>query len=227
MQVIGAGFGRTGTMSTRAALLELGFRPCYHMKIAYVHFWHMWFWVRAGKGRPVDFRRFFRIYRAVVDWPASEFYREIHEAFPEARIILNVRDPEQWYASLYDTIWAVQPHFPWWFPRAVRKLHDIIIWGGRFHGRFTDRAHAIRCYLEHIEFVKSNVPADKLLVFDVKDGWESLCGFLEVPVPNDKPFPRLNDRRYFRRLILLLRILNWLVPALVLACIMLILLMLT
>lgn len=223
VQVIGAGFGRTGTMSTRAALLELGFSPCYHMKVAYAHFWHMWFWVRAGKGLPVNYRKFFRKYRAVVDWPASEFYRKIHEAFPEARIILNVRDPEQWYASLFDTIWAVQPHFPWWFPRAVRKLHDIIIWEGRFQGKFTDKGYAIRRYLEHIEDVKHSVPPDKLLVFDVHDGWEPLCNFLGVPIPNDKPFPKLNDRRYFRRLIMWLRILEWLVPVVVLAGIVMIL----
>ena len=209
-------------MSTRAALLELGFRPCYHMKVAWVHFWHLWFWVRAKEGKPVDFARFFKHYQAVIDWPASEFYRDVLKAFPGAKVILNVRDPEQWYDSLYETIWAIQPRFPWWFPGVARRLHDIIIWEGRFKGKFTDRQQAIRYYLEHIEEVKVTVPAERLLIFDVKEGWEPLCRFLDVPVPKDKPFPRLNDRRYFKRMILILRILEWLVPAMVLASIVMI-----
>ena len=124
LEVIGAGFGRSGTMSLRRALEMLGYAPCYHMQVTLTHYAHMKFWVRAQAGEPVDYRRFFRRYRATVDWPACEFWRELTQAYPDAKVVLNVRDPEAWYDSMVETIWAIQPVFPWWFPRVVRQMHD-------------------------------------------------------------------------------------------------------
>jgi hypothetical protein len=208
MKLIGAGFGRSGTMSIKAALEQLGYGPCYHMKITLKRYHHMKFFVRAWRGEKVSWKRFFHRYNSVVDWPACSFYRELMTEYPDARVLLNIRDPEEWYSSMKATIYAVQPAFPWWFPRIVRIMHDEIIWNGNLKGVFEDREKAIRAYKEWIEEVKRNVPADRLLIYNVKEGWEPLCDFLGVPVPEGKAFPHINERKSFKRLILLLKILN-------------------
>ena len=217
LEVIGAGFGRCGTMSLRKALELLGYAPCYHMQVTLTHHSHMNFWVRARAGEQVDYRRFFRHYRATVDWPACEFWREILHVFPDAKIVLNVRDPQGWYDSMAETIWAIQPAFPWWFPRVVRQMHDDIIWNARFKGEFENRDKAVAAYRAHVEEGCAGVPPEQLLVYDVAEGWEPLCRFLDRPVPEAVAFPRLNDRRSFRRVIHGLRIAEWAVPTALLA----------
>jgi len=217
MQVIGAGFGRSGTTSLRRALSILGYAPCYHMQVALLRGSHMKFWIRAKAGEPVDYRWIFRKYRATVDWPACDFYRELMAAFPDAKVLLHGRDPAGWYDSMVETIWAIQRVFPWWLPNDVWKIHDDILWNSRFHGEFTNRAKAIAAYQAHLDEVRRTVPAGRLLEFDVKEGWKPLCHFLGRPVPENVPFPNLNDRAFFRRVILALRILEWLVPAIVVA----------
>ena len=214
MKLIGAGFGRSGTMSLKAALDELGYGPCYHMKTALPRFHHLHFFIKAWKGETVNWKRFFRRYNSVVDWPTCSFYKELMQEYPDAKILLNVRDPEKWYDSMYETIWAIQPAFPFWFPGIVRRIHDEIIWNGNLQGAFNDRRMTVKIYREWIDEVRKTVPAERLLVFDVKEGWKPLCDFLGVPVP-EKPFPHINERRSFRRLIRLLKVLNWLVPALI------------
>ena len=217
MKVIGAGFGRSGTMSLQAALVDLGFGPCYHMKIALPRIHHLRFFMRAWHGRQVNWKKFFRRYNSVVDWPTCSFYRELMAEFPDAKILLNVRDPEKWYDSMYETIWAIQPAFPWWFPPIVRRIHNEIIWNGNLKGDFENREKAISAYREHIETVKKTVPPERLLVYDVKEGWAPLCAFLNVPVPQGKPFPHLNDRSNFKRMIQILKVAEWLVPLLAVA----------
>lgn len=163
----------------------------------------------------MNWQRFFRKYHSVVDWPTCSFYKELMAEYPDAKILLNVRDPEKWYDSMYETIWAIQPAFPFWFPGIVKEIHDEIIWNRNLQGAFNDRQETIRLYKEWIEEVKKTVPAERLLVYDVKEGWKPLCDFLGVPVPK-KPFPHINERRNIIRIIRLLRVLNWLVPAVVL-----------
>lgn len=210
--VIGAGFGRSGTTSLRKALQILGYAPCYHMRVALLRNSHMAFWIRAKAGERVDYREVLGACRATVDWPACEFYRELMAAFPEAKVLLNVRDPEAWYDSMVETIWAIQRVFPRWLPRNVWKIHDDLIWNSRFAGEFTDRAKTIERYREHVDEVRQHVPPDRLLVYDVEEGWAPLCKFLGVPAPERVPFPRLNDRLYFRRVMVGLRVLEWLLP---------------
>lgn len=217
MKLIGAGFGRSGTMSLRAALEQLGIGPCYHMKRALFNYFDLVFFMRALHGKKVNWKRFFRRYNSVVDWPTCNFYKDLMVIYPDAKILLNVREPEAWYDSMLETIYAIQPAFPFWFPPVVRKLHDDMIWNGHFKGEFENREKAIAAYIEWVEEVKRTVPADRLLVYNVKDGWAPLCGFLGVPVPEGKPFPFINERKSFKRWILLLKVLNWLVPILVLA----------
>lgn len=190
MQVIGAGFGRCGTTSLARALEILGYGPCYHMQVA-------------------------MLYRATVDWPACEFYRELMDAYPDAKLLLNTRDPESWYDSTRETLWAIDQVLPWWIPPVMKRMHVELIWNGRFQGQFTDRARAIEIFNQHLDEVRRTVPPGRLLEFDVKQGWEPLCRFLGKPVPPaGVPFPHLNDRRFFRRVLLALRVAEWGVPAL-------------
>lgn len=194
----------------------LGYDPCYHMRTAMTHYSHMKFWVKARAGNPVDYTEFFRSYRAVVDWPACEFFKQLMASFPEAKVVLNVRDPDEWYDSVIDTLWVITRVLPCWFPKVMRQMHEDVIWKGRFQGEFADRAKALAVYNAHLEDVRRRVSPERLLVFNVNEGWKPLCEFLGKPVPENVPFPHLNDRLFFRRVILGLRILEWLVPAVVL-----------
>ena len=196
IRVIGAGFGRTGTLSIRHALEDLGYGPCYHMKAALTRPWHIPFWLRATDGKKVNWKRFFRNYRATIDWPACEFYKELMAEFPEAKVILNIRDAEEWYDSAYKTIYRLQTYFPWWFPKIFVLIQERLIFRKRFQGRFEERDFVINNYLGHIQEVKAYVPAEKLLVYEVTEGWEPLCRFLEVPVP-DRPFPHYHETRAY------------------------------
>jgi len=218
LQVIGAGFGRCGTTSLARALEMLGYGPCYHMQVAMLRYFDMKFWVRAAAGEPVDFRHFFRKYRATVDWPSCEFYQQLMAAYPDAKVLLNTREPESWYESTRETLWKVDQALPWWVPKVMRRMHFDIVWNGRFKGAFADRAKALEIFNGHLDEVRRTVPPDRLLEWDVKQGWGPLCRFLGKPLPPaDVPFPHHNDRRFFRRLLLALRIAEWLVPALVVA----------
>jgi len=217
LEVIGAGFGRTGTTSLCKALQMLGCGPCYQMQVTLAHYSHMKFWVRARAGEPVDYPRFFRRYRATVDWPACEFWRELMNAFPDARVILNERDAEAWYDSMAETLWTIRRAFPWWFPPVVQQMHHDLIWNGRFRGEFANREKTLAVYRAHVDEVRRHVPPERLLVFDVAEGWQPLCDFLGKPVPEGVPFPHLNDRRFFRRVLLALRIAEWAVPVAVAA----------
>ena len=223
MKVIGAGLGRTGTLSTQAALEELGFGPCYHMQeLLMKHPEHIDTWVDALHGRPVDWKTFFKNYQATVDYPGCNYYKELMAVYPDAKVILNVRDPEKWYESAYNTIYAISKVMPRWSglinPQRAkfRKIIGDQIWKRQF-GDFEDRQQSIATFAQHNEEVKQSVPLERLLVFDVKQGWAPLCQFLGVPIPQGKPFPHLNDTAEFRKRIRVLRLISWLVPLLAFA----------
>jgi len=227
MEIIGAGFGRTGTMSLKAALEELGFGPCYHMVEVFGHPEHADLWQDAWRGEPVDWEDFLGDYRAAVDWPACTFYGELMERYPGAKVLLSVRDPERWYESVRNTIYELSSlstglRFsrvvfavvtPFAFGRISRgNMVDDIIWEGTFDGRFEDKPYAIGVFERHNEEVKRRVPPDKLLVYEVKEGWGPLCKFLSVEEP-DKPFPRLNDTAEMRRRLRTMRTISYALPA--------------
>jgi hypothetical protein len=202
LKVVGAGWGRTGTTSTLGALNDLGFGPCYTFyTLMSEKPDHFALWQAAYAGEAVDWPALFAGYNSVVDWPACDFYPELLKLWPEAKVILNVRDPESWYTSMVNTIWEVYENMrragqtPETNP--LYRLGQTMLWQGAFHGRFEDKAYAIELFEQNTARVKAALPAEKLLVFDVKEGWEPLCRFLDVPVP-DKPFPRLNDTDAFR-----------------------------
>jgi hypothetical protein len=212
LRIIGAGFGRTGTLSLKEALNQLGFGPCYHMTEVFSHPEHIALWEAAAKREPIDWSNIFADYRATVDWPACAFYKELMAVYPEAKVLLSVRDPERWYESVQSTIYhsshknlrsplaavisfAVRKFVP--ELRRNLRMQNAVIWNGTFDGKFEDKDYAITIYKQHIEDVKRYVPQEKLLVYNVKEGWEPLCAFLDVAVPQDEPFPHLNDRESF------------------------------
>ena len=212
--LIGAGFGRTGTTSLKQALERLGLGPCYHMQTAMTRPGHARFWIRARGGglTAEDYRRFFAGYRSTVDWPACEFYCELMAAYPQAKVLLNLRDADAWYDSTRATLFAVKDALPGWFPQSVLRMQDAVIWDGWMGGRFTDRAAALAVYDAHIREVRRAVPAERLLEYRVEQGWPPLCEFLGVPVPDGVPFPRVNDRRDFERMLRMFRLANWAAP---------------
>jgi hypothetical protein len=220
LTVIGAGFGRTGTLSLKAALEELGLGPCYHMQEAIQHPDHAPIWTSAARGERVDWDRIFGGYHSTVDWPGAAFYEQLMQAYPDARVILTVRDPDRWYDSARSTIYgigraAASPFFRLVaiaFPPlrrflGLRSMIGAVVWQGTFDGRFEDRQYAIRTFHEWNGRVRERVPADRLLVYEVTQGWGPLCRFLGTPIP-DTPFPHLNDAETFRRRIRRIRALS-------------------
>lgn len=199
VRVIGAGFGRTGTLSLKTALDTIGFGPCYHMVEVIEKPEHAEAWYQACHGGSVDFS-LFDGYRSIVDWPAVHYWRELIEHFPQAKVVLSVRDAESWYKSVSDTIFgritsALPPDAPEW-QRKHRAMTRKIVLEETFGGRFTDKKHAIEVFERHNEDVRRTVEPSRLLVYSVKEGWEPLCNFLGVPIPNE-PFPRVNDTASF------------------------------
>jgi len=204
MKVIGSGFGRTGTLSMKHALEELGMGPCYHMEEVMRHGGHVGVWHDVGLGRPVDWRRLFAGFESAVDFPASVVYQDLMEAFPDAKVVHTVRDPDRWYESTFETIYQARTLVPRWLKRLVpftgrfTEMVDALVWDGVFDGRFEDRDYAIARFDEWTAEVVATVPAERLLVFDVRDGWEPLCDFLRVLQPAGE-FPRVNDRESMLR----------------------------
>ena len=204
LKVIGAGLGRTGTLSLKAALEQLGFTRCYHMTDVLAHLEHAAVWDAAARGESVDWEALFQGYQATVDWPGCNFYEQFIERYPDAKVILTVRDPERWYESARQTIYYVRHAFPSWtrllIPRMRRfiRMLDRLIWDGMFHDRFEDKPFAIDVFNRFNGQVRRTVPAERLLVYEVQQGWGPLCAFLGVPVPEGKPFPHLNDTVEFR-----------------------------
>ena len=216
MRIIGAGFGRTGTTSLKAALEALGFGPSYRLDEVFKHPEQVAFWEAACRGERVDWEGFFAGYGVAVDWPAFSFYGELMEAFPEAPVILTVRNPGRWYESVRSTIYGIHKLSAGPAPvrlafalaglfapavTGIARLADAILWDGLFDGRFEDRSYAIEMFHRHNEEVRRRVPPERLLVYDVKEGWAPLCDFLGVEVP-DEPFPHLNHTREMRRRLL-------------------------
>ncbi|MEZ4451932.1 MAG: sulfotransferase [Nannocystaceae bacterium] len=217
VQVIGAGFGRTGTLSMKAALERLGFDRCHHMSEVFAHPETAAIWDAANRGEPVDWRGLLAGYRATVDWPSCTFYRELMAVYPDAKVVLTIRDPERWYESVHETIYRLSTESPWWLARIVPLLGVVtgmarrLVWVRTFGGRFEDRAHALAVWRAHIAEVKATVPPERLLVYEVSEGWGPLCEFLGVPVP-DEPFPRLNDRAVMLKRVRFLRTLRFGAP---------------
>lgn len=204
LAVIGAGLGRTGTLSLKAALERLGFGPCHHMiEVAADRERQSALWNRVAGGEERDWDAVFAGFRATVDWPGCHYFAELAEAFPQARVILSVRDPESWHASMVETILRVpvpepvayragQAMDPRWFIAEIVNRQTF--------GMNLDKANLIAAFERHNARVRATVPAERLLEFEAAQGWGPLCEFLGVAVP-DEPFPRLNDQAMFREMV--------------------------
>ena len=107
LSVIGAGFGRTGTESMKLALEALGLGPCHHMKEGLPNPEQISLWRAVARGEPADWDQIFEGYRSAVDWPAAHYWRELAAHYPDAKVVLTVRSPESWYASMENTILKV------------------------------------------------------------------------------------------------------------------------
>lgn len=197
LDVIGAGFGRTGTLSLKMALEELGFVKCHHMTEVFQNPDQAPHFLAAARGEQVNWEELFKGYRAVVDFPGCHFWRELADAFPQAKVILSTRDPHSWFKSASETIFqAVQmePEDPGM--RRVSEMAREIVLDRTFGGDISE-AHAVEVFKAHEEEVKRSIPAERLLVFEAKMGWEPLCDFLGVKVP-ETPYPRSNSTEEFK-----------------------------
>lgn len=193
LKVIGSGVGRTGTMSLKHALEQLGFAPCHHMVEVFAHQESLPQWVEAGEGK-ADWDAIFGAFSAVVDYPGALFWREIAAHYPDAKIVHSVRDPDRWFESTQETIFAVRsmsmeppPPFKAFFEMIRQKV------GVDVH----DRDAMVSYFKRHTDDVLRTIPPERLLVFEAKQGWKPLCAFLGVPVP-DAPFPSENSREEFK-----------------------------
>jgi hypothetical protein len=209
MKLIGAGLPRTATLTQKVALEMLGWGPCYHMVNVLANLELVDGWRGAYEGRP-DWDKLLGGFEATVDWPGGFFYRELLEAYPDAKVLLSVRDPERWERSMRETVWGVyhgeltMAHLsramatvyrPW---RNYLELINDLLWDGRgtLSDGHQDRTGMIRAFERHSEEVRRTVPADQLLVWDISEGWGPLCEFLSVEQP-DAPVPHLNDSASF------------------------------
>jgi hypothetical protein len=200
LEIIGAGFGRTGTNSLKLALEQLGFGPCHHMFEVRDHPEQLAFWEAVTRGERPGWDRVFAGYRSQVDWPGAAVWRELADHFPDAKVILSLRDPQAWFESVQATIGP--------FMTTLRGTHTTPGMNDRaemchrliaetiFGGRLNDRDHAIGVFEAHVAEVKATIPPDRLLVYETGSGWDPLCNGLGVPLP-ETPYPHSNTTAQF------------------------------
>jgi len=212
LKVIGVGGPRTGTASLRDALDILGFGRCYHMAWLFNHHEQIKYWHELFDTGTTNFDTLFDGFSSSVDFPGYLNYKAFLARYPNAKFILTERDPEEWYDSAINTVHAVTPQTMGQKLAILKKmivssrfrkiaqsfrLVEKYLWNGQYNGNFKDKSATIKIYSEFNEEVKRNIPADQLLLYSIKDGWEPLCHFLEVPVP-EKEFPFKNKRVNFQ-----------------------------
>lgn len=192
LRVIGSGLGRTGTLSLKLALEQLGFGPCHHMREVLEHPESVPLWIDAFDGRP-DWETTFDGYNSTIDAPGCKFWRELSEYYPQAKVLHSVRDPEAWFDSTQNSIFAPNslslnpvPPLDRFFAHSLRS----------YQGGIHDRAFMTDYFRRHNVEVERTIPPHRLLVYEVSQGWGPLCAFLGVQVP-EEPFPRTNTREEF------------------------------
>ncbi|KLI63229.1 sulfotransferase family protein [Aurantiacibacter marinus] len=191
LKVIGAGPGRTATFSTKFALEHVGFGPCYHMVEVFRRARrNIALWQDVADGKP-DWDTIFDGYASTVDYPAAIYWRQLAEHYPQAKVLLTVRDADSWVESCNATINS---------PRMLASLEgsdlDRMFKGTylkSFGEHINDPQWMADWYRAYNQEIIDTIPAERLLVFHPKEGWGPLCEFLEVPVPAE-PFPRVNSR---------------------------------
>lgn len=203
LKLIGAGFGRTGTMSLKLALEEIGLGPCYHMMEISGAPERASKWHDVANGKPGEWDAIFEGYVSTVDWPAARYWRELSEFYPEAKVLLSKREANGWHKSVMNTI----------YPAVSGALDDgstsyasspiamatRIVQQATFDGRLNEAEYAIGIYEKHNREVRDAIPPERLLVYEPGDGWEPLCKFLDVPVPASD-YPHANTTEAFQEM---------------------------
>lgn len=200
--IIGAGFGRTGTNSLKLALEQLGYGPCHHMFEVRDNPEQLPAWEAAARGESVDWDAMFDGYRSQVDWPGAAYWRQLAEYYPNAKVILSVRDPDRWFDSVQATIGpfmtTMRGKHDSAHANAIAEMCSSFIVQDIFDGRLNERDHATSVFKQHNEQVRDSLPSDRLLVYQTGSGWDPLCAFLEVDVPSD-PYPHSNSTTEFQQ----------------------------
>ncbi len=197
LRVVGAGVGRTGTTSLQLALEELLGARCYHMMEVFPQPGHVEAWHQAVKGNLPEWDQLLAGYGAAVDWPVSGFWRELSVAYPDAVVVLSVREsPEVWWKSASQTILHVTERRP---PRGMEAWFAMYLdfLRTRFTDRWQDPEAAMAAYARHNDVVRAEIPGERLVEWQPGDGWEPICIALGLPVRAD-PFPHLNSTAEFR-----------------------------
>jgi hypothetical protein len=193
LKVVGSGLGRTGTLSLKGALEQLGFGPCHHMVEVFKQPESMALWIAASQGRP-DWDAIFDGFSAMVDYPGAKFYRQIADHYPDAKVLHSVRDADKWFDSTQATIFSPE-NIARMTSGPMRAFAEGFI--GDLVDHIHDRAYMTAHFKRHDEEVRRTIPKERLLVFEASQGWAPLCAFLGVPVP-DTPFPSVNSTDEFR-----------------------------
>lgn len=193
LKLIGAGLGRTGTLSIKLALEQLGLGPCYHMTEIFMNPSHALLWVRAAEGS-MDWEGLLGGYLSSVDYPGCTFWRELAEFYPEAKVLLSVRDANAWFESTQATIFSPE-HLERSMSGPLQEFFSRTVLGD-LGERIHDRDFMIDYFVRHNSAVEQAIPRERLLVYETAHGWEPLCTFLGVAIP-ERPFPRANTREQF------------------------------
>lgn len=193
LKVVGSGLGRTGTMSLKLALEQLGFGPCHHMVEVFARPESVPLWIQADKGQG-DWDAIFQDFGSMVDYPGAAYWRELATYYPDAKVLHSVRDPDRWFESTQETIFAptggaMNP------PEPMRPFFESLtrVFGDQIH----DRAFMTDYFRRHTEEVKAAIPAERLLIYEASEGWAPLCAFLGVDIPA-MPYPSVNSREEFK-----------------------------
>jgi hypothetical protein len=200
ISLIGAGYGRTGTLSLKSALETLGYNKCHHMIEVIQNPGESEKWLHAIDSKSVNWDRLLEGYEATVDWPACHFYQELADYYPKAKVLLSVRDPTSWFESMSaTTLGVIRKRMQTSKAGQSRNLGIELVVNAAFGGKIDDAEHAIRIFNQHTKAVVNAIDPNRLLIYDVREGWEPLCQFLDKPVP-DIAFPRVNSRREFEEI---------------------------
>ena len=210
IKVIGLGMGRTGTYSLKLALEKLGFGPCYHMETLLEHPKGVKYWKELDRTGHTNWQALLGSYQSAVDFPTIAYHQAMLQQYPEAQCILTIREEEQWYESALNTILDAEPgirekiimSFRMPFSARLRYMVQVFqltnkFWVRQAGPKFKEKQPAIELFRRWNEQIIQEIPGEKLLVYQVSEGWEPLCTFLKVPVP-DELFPHANTRSEFK-----------------------------
>lgn len=215
IKIIGAGFPRTGTTTLKRCLETLGHSKVYHMKELLVNPTMLHYWKTLDETGDTDWEGLYSDYDATVDFPGYPWYKEHMKKYPDAKVILTIRDFEGWYKSVDRTVFRAGPQTPLEKIKMIGKLltnsrvrnvvkcikfFKKIFFADELKGKFLDKEFAKKVWEDHIVEVKAYVPQEKLLVYDVRDGWGPICKFLDVPEPPE-PLPHLNKKENFKEML--------------------------